>query len=177
MATATAQSSATTTPLVILASARQNSDTQLVVRKVLADQKYKLVNLMDHHIMPYTYKGVYAEEDEFTSIAGVMLQHDKIIFATPVYWYSMSGMLKNFFDRLTDLVTIHKELGRQMEGKKVYLLAVGTDEKLPFGFEEPFRLTAAYFDMHYNGCYYSTAAQLHASNLPKTASFVEQVYT
>jgi multimeric flavodoxin WrbA len=28
-----------------------------------------------------------------------MLSHDIILFATPIYWYGMSGIMKNFIDR------------------------------------------------------------------------------
>ncbi|WP_266205660.1 flavodoxin family protein [Pontibacter kalidii] len=153
----------TSAPLVILASARRNSDTQLLACKLLAEQKYELINLLDFRVSPYTYAGKYETEDQFIGIARQLLQHEQVIFATPVYWYSMSGLLKNFFDRLTDLVTTQKELGRKMAGKKVHLLAVGSDEELPTGFEEPFRLTAAYFNMHYTGCYYCPTAQLRVS--------------
>lgn len=67
-----------------------------------------------------------------------MLHDDKIIFATPVYWYSMSGLMKTFFDRLTDLVTIQKSVGRKLKGKETFLFAVGTDDLLPAGFTIPF---------------------------------------
>ena len=35
-----------------------------------------------------------------------------IIFVTPVYWYAMSGRMKVFFDRWTDLLKIDKDTGR-----------------------------------------------------------------
>ncbi|MCP4458779.1 MAG: NAD(P)H-dependent oxidoreductase [Cytophagales bacterium] len=38
--------------------------------------------------------------------------------ATPVYWYSMSGIMKVFLDRIYDVLTIEKELGRKLHGKK-----------------------------------------------------------
>ena len=53
-----------------------------------------------------------------------MVQYEQIIFATPIYWYAMSAQLKTFFDRMTDLLTIHKPLGRQLrKGKKMFLIA------------------------------------------------------
>ncbi len=45
-------------------------------------------------------------------------KYDVLIFATPVYWYSMSGIMKVFFDRITDLLTIKKDIGRKLKGKK-----------------------------------------------------------
>lgn len=163
-------------PLVLLASARQESDTQLLVHQLLAGQSYKVINLLEHTISPYSYTGKYTAGDQFLSIAGQMLPHQRILFATPVYWYAMSGLLKTFFDRLTDLVTVEKKTGRQLAGKEVYLVAVGAEPDLPPGFEEPFKLTAAYFDMTYGGAYYCTTRQLQQDMLPKAAAFVEKVY-
>ena len=53
----------------------------------------------------------------------IIQKYDTIIFATPVYWYSMSGTLKTFFDRLSDLLHYKKELGRQMRGKKMAMIS------------------------------------------------------
>ena len=53
----------------------------------------------------------------------IISKYDTIIFATPVYWYSMSGILKVFIDRITDLLTIEKELGRKLRGKKMAVVS------------------------------------------------------
>lgn len=96
--------------------------------------------------------------------------HNLIVFATPVYWYSMSGHMKVFFDRLTDLVTIQKKAGRQLKGKKMFVVAVGSDQALPIGFETPFQQTAAYLHMHYLGCYYSSRKAIdHATPATRKA--------
>jgi len=92
------------------------------------------------------------------------LQHRVVVFATPVYWYAMSGILKTFFDRLTDLVTVQKYSGRKLEGKSVFVLTVGSDEKLPDGFEIPFELTSQYFDMDYKGCIYHSTQKSISQN-------------
>jgi hypothetical protein len=55
------------------------------------------------------------------------------------------------------LITIKKQLGRQLKGKSIFLVTVGTDEALPQGFEIPFKSTAEYFNMSYESCiYFST---------------------
>ncbi|SNR63364.1 flavodoxin family protein [Hymenobacter mucosus] len=148
-------------PLVILGSARSDGDTQQWVAKVLADVPHTVVDLLKWPIAPYSYPHDYPTEDTFLRLTDLMLQHPVVVFATPVYWYSMSGRMKNFFDRLTDLVEEpHKQLGRQLAGKHAFLLAAGSDEEWPEGFEEPFRRTAEYFDMHFEGSLY------HSSKLP-----------
>jgi multimeric flavodoxin WrbA len=74
---------------------------------------------------------------------------ETIIFATPVYWYAMSGLMKVFFDRFTELLSTHKPLGKALKGKKIYLISTGSESELPPGFETPFKLTSEYFEMNY----------------------------
>ncbi|QXV64935.1 NAD(P)H-dependent oxidoreductase [Mucilaginibacter achroorhodeus] len=146
-----------TKPLVILGSNRKNSLTESITRKALGDADFDLIDLLDHTIVHYNYDGNYPAADEFDNIINSILPYDKIIFATPVYWYSMSGVMKVFFDRLTDLITIKKELGRSLKGKHASMIAVGADPTIPDGFEVPFKHTAAYLGIQYDGCiYYAT---------------------
>ncbi len=143
-------------PLIIIGSSRQQSDTKSFVEYVFGDTTYKAINLLDFYIAPYSYEGIYPSNDEFNKVAEEMLQHEIIVFATPVYWYSMSALMKNLFDRLTDLVRIRKATGRLLKGKNIFLLVVGNDPEIPSGYEIPFKNTAEYLDMIYNGCIYST---------------------
>lgn len=43
------------------------------------------------------------QNDDMNEISAKMLKADVIVFATPVYFYSMSGQLKVFIDRLTPI--------------------------------------------------------------------------
>lgn len=47
---------------------------------------------------------------------------DVLVFATPIYYYSISGQLKTFLDRLNPLYT------RENKFKEVYLIATSADE-------------------------------------------------
>jgi multimeric flavodoxin WrbA len=94
------------------------------------------------------------KDDDFHGFAQQMVCAESIIFATPVYWYAMSAQLKVFFDRLSDLITIRKPLGRQLAGKSMTFVATGHDELMPEGFDVPFKRTAEYFNMKYFGGLY-----------------------
>jgi len=143
-----------TPPLVLLASARSAGHTAALVRHVFAPPDCVVTDLLATPLAPYSYAGHYLPGDAFAGLTRQLLAHEIIVLATPVYWYAMSGLLKTFFDRLTDLTTNHKSLGRQLRGKRLFLLATGTDADLPPGFEEPFRRTARYFDMTFGGSLY-----------------------
>lgn len=143
-------------PLVILGSARADGETRRAVDLAFPDGSIRLANLPDFAIGGYAYDHLNAE-DAFGSIADEMVAAEKIVFATPVYWYAMSAPLKIFFDRLTDLTENRKAQGKALAGKSVWLVATGTDLELPEGFEVPFARTADYFGMTYRGAvYFST---------------------
>ncbi|MBX0288873.1 NAD(P)H-dependent oxidoreductase [Hymenobacter sp. HSC-4F20] len=148
------------TPLVILGSARSDGNTRRLVSQVLTEVPHQLLDLQKLPVAAYRYTQDYAPDDAFLSIVEQMQRHSVLVFATPVYWYSMSGILKDFFDRLTDLTEEpHKRLGRGLSGKHVFLLAVGSDPELPEGFEVPFRRTAEYFKMTFEGVLYQSLKQ------------------
>lgn len=93
-------------------------------------------------------------DDDFLKLIELLLDYEHFVFASPVYWYSMSAQLKVFFDRLSDLLTIRKEMGRKLKGKTVSVLATGYNEECPQCFSQPFELTANYLDMDYHGTTY-----------------------
>ena len=139
--------------VVILGSARSNSNTLKVIDSHLPFPDYKLIDLLQHEVSPYSYEG-YSKEDDFLKIVQIMIESDVIVFATPVYWYAMSGYMKVFYDRFSDLITKHKPLGRALAGKETWLIATGSDEILPEGFDVPFIRTSEYFEMKFNKTVY-----------------------
>ena len=161
----------------MLASARKESDTKKFVNVVFADIDHKLTDLSDFEIAPYNYLNKYPGNDNFLKVIAEILNHRIIVFATPVYWYAMSGLMKTFFDRLNDLVTSQKPLGRKLKGKVIFLLAVGSDEELPIGFEIPFQSTAQYFHMAYGGSIYqSTKKSTSQSELAsRVRQFIDKI--
>ncbi|MFN7730658.1 MAG: flavodoxin family protein [Pirellula sp.] len=142
--------------LIILGTARSDSYTLNALINLASFNSPEIIELHKLKISPYNYS--QPAKDDFLQIAEKMTQADVIVFATPVYWYSMSGFLKVFFDRLTDLISTSKNVGRGLAGKKVYLFATGSDAQLPEGFEVPFIKTSEYFNMKYQRAFYICTA-------------------
>jgi putative NADPH-quinone reductase len=106
-------------------------------------------------ILPFDYSNSQPD-DGFNALAELMVAHRSFVFATPVYWYAMSGLMKNSFDRLSDLLSDRdpKRRNRSLAGADVWLLSIGTDSPLPAGFEELFRMTSRYLDMCWRDGFY-----------------------
>jgi len=119
--------------LIILASSRKNGNTKQFVTDTYGTLTSTVIDLLNYTITPYHYDEVYPYNDQFQQIIDKALAHDVIVLATPVYWYSMSGLMKVFFDRLTDLTGMEKAKGKQLKGKIMKVLVTGTDERLPVG--------------------------------------------
>jgi len=137
-------------PLIIQASARPHGDTYRVARHLALDLDADHLDLLRYTVHPFNYEQVYPEDDDFLQlIENEILPRQQIIFASPVYWYTMSGPLKIFFDRISDLLMSHKVLGRQLRGKRMSVLSVGNDEAVNASFYDAFRLSAAYLGMAY----------------------------
>lgn len=135
--------------LLILGSARGNGNTRMVANFLLEKMpQSELMNLQDFNFSGYDYDHKNSEDD-FFQMAEHMLTFEKIVFCTPVYWYSMSSIMKRFLDRWSDLVTIRKEAGRGLAGKKMFALCCSSDEEKHEGFFMPFEKTAGYLGMQY----------------------------
>ena len=105
--------------------------------------------MIDYTIEIYNYDEIYSEKDQFLEIINQILEFDEIIFATPVYWYSMSSLMKIFFDRLTDLISSQETIGRKLMGKKVRVITSSIGNHLDDNFFLPFIETANYLHLEY----------------------------
>ena len=155
----------------ILGSSNSHGNTRLLLDSCLSVCGGDLIDLNEVGLSPWDYEGRNMD-DGFARIAQRMAGSTDIIFATPVYWYAMSAQMKTFFDRTSDLITRRKELGRALAGKRTWLLATGSDDELPEGFEVPFARTSDYFGMIYSGALYQ---RVHNDQmLPESLQLAEQ---
>ena len=139
--------------VVILGSSRSDGNTRRAVDAALTHTHVEVIDLGPLGIGHYDYQH-RNQTDAFLPLIERLSDREFWILATPVYWYTMSAQMKVFIDRLTDLITIRKDLGRMLDGKSLAVIASGSDPCLPEGFEFPFRLTCEYLGMKYIGAYY-----------------------
>ncbi|MEJ2113278.1 MAG: NAD(P)H-dependent oxidoreductase [Flavobacteriaceae bacterium] len=136
--------------IIVQGSARSNGNTNTVVKYFQRKFNSDFIDLKDKNIAHYNYDHHY-ENDNFIEIIETILKYDLIIFATPVYWYSMSGIMKTFFDRITDCLKTHKELGRALKGKFMAAISCGYKPMDTESFFIPFKNCAQYLGMVYLG--------------------------
>ena len=137
--------------VIIQGSARKDGNTSIAGRYLQQHTNSEIIDLLDLKFSGYDYQHRNKDDDFLPSMKQLVSQCDTFYFLTPVYWYTMSGPMKNFLDRLTDCVTIEKEIGSQMKGKNLGLISMGSEEAVNPHFDEPFRLTAGYLYMEYLG--------------------------
>lgn len=136
--------------IIIVGSARREGNTSKVAAHLGDQLNATVVHLLDYQIGPFRYDQDYPVNDDFFDfIEAKVLPYSNLVFASPVYWYSMSGGMKIFFDRLSDLLKSRKDLGRQLRGKTLAVLSCAEDEIVNASFYSAFQLSAAYLGMHF----------------------------
>jgi len=140
-----------TKTVVIVGSSRNKGNTSSIASSVASKYGYDIVLLNDYEFSYYDYESKNRDDDFLPLIKNIIEKYDTLIFATPVYWYSMSGVMKVFFDRFSDLVRIEKETGRKLKGKKMGVLSNSGETILDYDFYIPFKKSAEYLGMKYIG--------------------------
>lgn len=137
--------------ILIMGSSNSMGNTYDVCKKIVNEYGYKFQDLNELVIMPYDYEYENSDDDFLGFMKHVVGDYDHIILASPIYWYSVSGIMKNFIDRFTDLLKIKKELGRALKGKSLSLVSVSNGDDCPEEFSRPLERTAEYLDMNWKG--------------------------
>ncbi|MFK7972856.1 MAG: flavodoxin family protein, partial [Bacteroidia bacterium] len=115
--------------VIIQGSARSVGDTSKIVNLLQAQLGCEIIDLNDYVIRQYDYECMNSDDDFMPLIRRIVDEYDLLVFATPVYWYSMSGIMKAFFDRITDCLDMEKETGRKLRGMSMALVSVSNDDE------------------------------------------------
>ena len=120
---------------VIYGSTRKGN-SEILAEIALKNIQCTRVYLRDKHIEPIAdtkeiKDGCQIVSDDFNEVISTMLNHETILFVTPLYWYGMSGIMKNFIDRWYQIMREqHYDFKEKMSQKKVYVIIVGGGAKM-----------------------------------------------
>ena len=137
--------------IIIQGSSKSLGNTHKVVSYLNKVNQFDVIDLKTKTIGPFDYDFANANDDFLPLMEDIISNYNTIVFATPVYWYSMSGILKDFFDRMSDLLHYRKDLGRQLRGKNMAMISNSGANDLKKGFSMPFIESANYLGMNYLG--------------------------
>ncbi|WP_224490937.1 flavodoxin family protein [Robertkochia flava] len=136
--------------IIVQGSSRVDGNSYQIAKMFQEKFDAPIINLAEKKIHPYSYEHHHTDDDFLPTLEEIV-HYDTIVFITPVYWYSMSGIMKNFFDRITDCLKVHKQTGRKLRGMNMLAVSCGSDATQHPGFFIPFQLSAAYLSMNYLG--------------------------
>ena len=104
--------------LFVNSSPNREENTYRIGEELLKDKEHDVLQMVDYRISQY---GQVFEDDEMKDVLKEMDKYDILVIGSPVYWYTVGGMLKIFIDRLYMLPE-----AEVLRGKKLYLFAQGS---------------------------------------------------
>ncbi len=155
--------------VIILGSSNNCGYTKLLTDSIVnqANHSIDVINLNDYQITYFDYEHKNKSDDFLKIINKIVHEYDNLLFATPVYWYAMSGIMKVFFDRLTDIITIEKNLGQKLKGKNMAVVTTSIGNHLNELFWLPFSKTAYYLGMDFLGGVHTINDQKNNEDIDK----------
>jgi len=150
--------------VILLGSSRSQGNTAKVASIISKQHDIDVIDLKDFSFSYYDYDNLNKDDDFFPLIKFIIEKYNTVIFATPVYWYNMSGIMKVFFDRFSDLIRIEKETGRKLRGKNMFVISNSHSNNIEDTFYIPFQKSAEYLGMNYKGNLHFNADQIDENN-------------
>lgn len=134
--------------LALFASSRRDGNTGRLIDRIARELAIEVVDLTRLRLSPYDYAH-RNRDDDFEPLVLRALEHEQIIFATPVYWYAVCPAMKVFLDRLTDLLELPELLsaGRRLRGRRAYVVCTSASAEASSCFTGAFAETFAYLGM------------------------------
>jgi len=138
--------------IALFASSRRNGNTGQFLDRIAADLSIEIVDLASKRISQYDYEH-RNRDDDFEPLMQRVLAFDRIILASPVYWYAVSPPLKIFLDRITDLLELPDLVddGRRLRGKTAYVVCTSIYDAAPKSFMGALVETFDYLGMRFGG--------------------------
>lgn len=138
--------------IALLASSRRLGNTGQLIDRIAMELEIEVVDLPALRILPYDYDHLN-RNDDFEPLMERVLAHEQLIFASPIYWYSVSPAMKTFLDRLSDFLEVPDLVpkGRRLRGRNAYVVCTSVCDDPSVEFLGAFRETFHYLGMRYGG--------------------------
>ncbi len=120
--------------LVLYGSSREGGNTEALTEVVVDGIASTKIHFRQKRILPiddrrHTADGFQPVDDDYDAIVQDVLNHDILLFATPIYWYGMSGIMKDFVDRWSQSLRDKRYRFKEELGKKqAYVIMTGGDQ-------------------------------------------------
>ncbi|KAB2328911.1 flavodoxin family protein [Bacillus mesophilum] len=113
----------------IVGSTRKGGNTEQLTDLILKGIEHQKIYASDLHIKPiedlrHSECGFQTVNDDYHKVINALLTSDIVIFGTPIYWYSMTGTMKNIFDRLSHAIRDKRYPHLKEHLKKLQAIAV-----------------------------------------------------
>ena len=143
--------------LILFSSANKQGNTAKTIDAVNRSHESEIIDIDELVITPYNYQNDYPADD-FYQLVDKMLAADNIVFASPVYWYTVTAPMKALIDRLTELLDVAelKPKARALEHKRGFLVTSSGKAQICPIFLGLFHGLFDYFNMEFT-------ATLHAA--------------
>ena len=138
--------------IAVFSSARRHGNTGQFIDFVAGELGIETIDLASVALSPFDYEH-RNRHDGFEPLMRHVLDHDQLVFASPVYWYTVTATMKLFLDRLSDYLDLPDLLdeGRRLRGKHAYIVCTSICEEPPASFISTFVDTFEYLGMRYGG--------------------------
>ncbi|AXX64471.1 flavodoxin family protein [Bombilactobacillus bombi] len=117
--------------LLINSSSRVVSNSEILAKKVLSGIDFDEVFLKENdvkNIQDHRFDKTWPKQvDDYYEICNKLKNAKLIIFSTPIYWYGISSILKDFIDRWSESLKVDNEFRYKMTNKDIALVMVGGD--------------------------------------------------
>ncbi|MEL7486526.1 MAG: NAD(P)H-dependent oxidoreductase [Pseudomonadota bacterium] len=135
---------------VIFGSARHDGNTRALIDAAFDGAAIEIFDMSALNISGFDYAHEN-RDDDFLPLIEAIAARPVWVLASPVYWYAVSAPMKVFLDRLSDLTTIRKDLGRAIAGRRVFALSTSSAVEPPASFAAPLIDTCRYLDLDWGG--------------------------
>ena len=145
--------------IAIFASARRNGNTGKLIDWIATDLGIDVIDLSEKNITPYDYEHRNINDD-FIPLVRELLNYKKLLFVSPVYWYSVSAQMKVFIDRTSDFLDLEEvsDIGRGLRGKTAFTVCTSICSDADTSFINSLKDTYIYLGMSYGGYVHADCA-------------------